>query len=185
MTRGLEGRRSVQLSYGRRTRSRAPAEPSPTRSGPGHREAARGGRSDRSATVQNLAIRAGIVNLPEPCNIGSMGRSRNPSREASTTPAGPYMARPFRTAGDAGGYGWLTGEGQTRTGRSGLRVMPQRTAASRDGQIRTGDPLVPNQVRYRTAPRPVVLQHEILQSAAVPSTEDGGIARFVTGRVQL
>jgi hypothetical protein len=25
----------------------------------------------------------------------------------------------------------------------------------RDGQIRTGDPLVPNQVRYRTAPRPV------------------------------
>ncbi len=40
-----------------------------------------------------------------------------------------------------------------KTARRG-NCIPRRALQSRDGRIRTGDPLNPIQVRYRTAPRP-------------------------------
>ncbi len=40
-----------------------------------------------------------------------------------------------------------------KTARRGTGI-PRRALQRRDGRIRTGDPLNPIQVRYRTAPRP-------------------------------
>ena len=40
---------------------------------------------------------------------------------------------------------------------------------NRDGRIRTGDPLNPIQVRYRTAPRPAKVHPETYRPSALPS----------------
>ena len=64
--------------------------------------------------------------------------------------------------GEREAQGHVAGLGRHLAARPALRRSPQpgggeRGAAvlSRDGRIRTGDPLNPIQVRYRTAPRPV------------------------------
>ena len=49
---------------------------------------------------------------------------------------------------------WMGKGGRKKTRQRDIATGPPSSSLSRDGRIRTGDPLNPIQVRYRAAPRP-------------------------------
>ncbi len=85
-----------------------------------------------------------------------VARSRGPNRprrrlpQPSPSSPHPWTGRRGRPGGTADGRSPRAG-----IGRRGPGAGPEEE--SRGGRIRTGDPLLPKQVRYRTAPRPEVL----------------------------